>query len=675
MTNQLRNLEQELTPQTHALDYLINETEIRIAVKKLKNNKSSFSDKIKNEMIKSAVNELMPVYLKLFNTVLRSGIMPQTWCNGIITPIFKSGVKSDPSNYRGICISSCLGKLFCSILNQRLLDHVKSLDILHKSQIGFLANNRTADHVLTLRTLIDKYVHGHQTKVYACFVDFRKAFDSVWLDGLLFKLLQYNVGGKFFSLIKSLYANSTCSVRLGSKKTRSFQYARGVRQGCILSPLLFNLYLNDLAFSFNNILSDPFVLPNGMKVNSLLYADDLIILSRSKVGLQNCLNTLSSYCNSRMLKINPKKTKIIIFQKCKRKCDSSFYICNEKIDIVQNYTYLGTCISSTGNFTLSLDHLRQKALHALFSLRRNIDFKTLKPSLACKIFDSMISPILTYNSEVWDTFVKSDFKSWDNSPIEKAHLQFCTRYLEVHNKASNMASRAELGKYPIIIDINKKILNYLIYLQDKDDNSIVKQSLQISIELYNSGQNSFYSNIMKMSEYFNLFDFNYNSLSDSKIKQLVDLMRKKYVSYWNQTLQHSRKLSFYHSIKKNYSLSAYLASTRKNPMRRTLVKLRIGCHNLRVETGRYDKIPLEERICPLCSGNKIEDETHLLLDCQRYSSMRDIFLSKIETKIDDIRKLSHENLISQLMNSNDYYVNLRLMMFTSSCFEMRNKLI
>ena len=151
--------------------------------------------------------------------------MPQTWCNGIITPIFKSGVKSDPSNYRGICISSCRGKLFCSILNQRLLDHVKSLDILHKSQIGFLANNRTADHALTLRTLIDKYVYGltHQAKVYACFVDFRKAFDSVWHDGLLFKLLQYNVGGKFFSLIKSLYANSTCSVRLGSKNTRSFQ--------------------------------------------------------------------------------------------------------------------------------------------------------------------------------------------------------------------------------------------------------------------------------------------------------------------------------------------------------------------------------------------------------------------------------------------------------------------
>ena len=111
-------------------------------------------------MIKFSLNELMPVYLKLFNAVLSSGTMPQTWCGGLITPIFKSGTRSDPSNFRGIGISSCLGKLFCSILNQRLLEHVQSLHILHKSQTGFLANNRTEHHVLTLRTLIDKYVNS-----------------------------------------------------------------------------------------------------------------------------------------------------------------------------------------------------------------------------------------------------------------------------------------------------------------------------------------------------------------------------------------------------------------------------------------------------------------------------------------------------------------------------------
>ena len=86
------------------------------------------------------------------------------------------------------------------------MKHVNSLNILRNSQIGFLPNKRTADHVLTLRTLIDKYAHCHQEKVYACFVDFRNAFDSVWHDGLLYKLLQINVGGNFYDLMKNLYA-------------------------------------------------------------------------------------------------------------------------------------------------------------------------------------------------------------------------------------------------------------------------------------------------------------------------------------------------------------------------------------------------------------------------------------------------------------------------------------
>ena len=106
--------------------------------------------------------------------------------------------ESDPSNYLGICVSSCLGKLFCSILNGRLLENDTSHNILHKSQIGFLPKHRTADHVFTLRTMIDKYVHNHNEKIYACFVDFRKAFDSVWHDGLLNKLLQLNVGRHAF---------------------------------------------------------------------------------------------------------------------------------------------------------------------------------------------------------------------------------------------------------------------------------------------------------------------------------------------------------------------------------------------------------------------------------------------------------------------------------------------
>ena len=158
-----------------------------------------------------------------------------------------------------------------------------------------------------------------------------------------------------YNLMKSLYCNSTCSIKIDENKTQPFSYSRGVRQGCILSPLLSSLYLNNVPYLFENMLSDPFFLPNGKNINSLLYAGDLVILSRLKAGLQNCLNALSLYCDKWKLKINSKKTKILIFQKRpKKSIDIKFNVGSESIEIVQDYTYLGKRLTSTGNFTLAL---------------------------------------------------------------------------------------------------------------------------------------------------------------------------------------------------------------------------------------------------------------------------------------------------------------------------------
>ena len=115
-------------------------------------------------MIKASCGFLLNAYKKLFNTILQSGIYPSNWCKGLVTPIFKSGDNTDPGNYRGICVSSYLGKFFSSIINQRLLEFLEEKKLLHPSQIGFLKDNRTADHIFTLRTLIEKYSHHHNQK-------------------------------------------------------------------------------------------------------------------------------------------------------------------------------------------------------------------------------------------------------------------------------------------------------------------------------------------------------------------------------------------------------------------------------------------------------------------------------------------------------------------------------
>ena len=256
-------------------------------------------------------------------------------------------------------------------------------------------------------------------------MDFKKAFDSVWYDGLFYRLLDYGIGGNIYKLIRSLYSKSSCAVRLNRSKTDSFSYGRGVRQGCILSPLLFYLFMNELPSSFDYTKTDPIPLPNNTELNTLSYPDDLVLISRCRYGLENCLKTLESFTAKWLIDVNMKKTKIIVFQKSGRRPKNLFFsFKRNEIEIVQEYTYLGIEITASGSFTVAQNLLAEKAINALFKIRKQINFSTLPFSSAQKIFETAIEPILTYGSEVWGVFLKLDFEKWDETSTEKAHLRF-----------------------------------------------------------------------------------------------------------------------------------------------------------------------------------------------------------------------------------------------------------
>ena len=179
--------------------------------------------------------------LKLFNLVLYSGCFPSIWNQGIITPIHKSGNKLDPNNYGVICVNSNLGKVCNSILNGRIVTFLSKHNTLCRNQIGFLPGHRTTDHIYTLHTLINKHVKN--LKILACFVDFKKAFDSLAYR-IILQTYRERCRGKVLDVIKSMYSNNKCSVKIGRQL---FAQKRGVRQG--LSPTLFNIYINECSWS------------------------------------------------------------------------------------------------------------------------------------------------------------------------------------------------------------------------------------------------------------------------------------------------------------------------------------------------------------------------------------------------------------------------------------------
>ena len=275
----------------------------------------------------------------------------------------------DPGNYRGICVANAMLKLLCIILNNRLTNYSIDKNIVHPNQIGFQRNCRTTDHIFTLKTLINKHVQDRsKQKVHAAFIDFAKAFDTVWYQGLFYKLQNKGINGNFLQLIQSIYNSTECAVKVGSKHTQFFKCFRGVRQGCPLSPTLFNIYINDLIDELaDNINPTPLTLQDK-KISCLMYADDIIILSSSHKGLQDCLDTLATICNNWKLSINKSKSKCITFYKRKCKYNRNFFIDDTPSENVTEYTYLGLTIDAKCSFKETLEMLSCKAHRAIYAL-------------------------------------------------------------------------------------------------------------------------------------------------------------------------------------------------------------------------------------------------------------------------------------------------------------------
>ena len=184
-------------------------------------------------------------------------------------------------------------------------------------------------------------MNKRKTELYAAFIDFQKAYDKVPRDILLNKLYSVGIKGNVFDVVKNIYQNEKTSIRIGNKRTDFFDVNIGVKQGCILSPTLFNIFLSDLPHTFNQEKSKPAKLGN-LKIGSLFWADDIVILSETKTGLQNSLDELEQYCSKNEMKVNVEKTKCMIFNKGGRTIKSiKFFYEKKEIETVSCFSYLG----------------------------------------------------------------------------------------------------------------------------------------------------------------------------------------------------------------------------------------------------------------------------------------------------------------------------------------------
>ena len=236
------NEQLEINVNIHAnapLNKEVTEAEVLKCISKLKNNKASGVDNIINEYIKSTKEIICPLYVKLFNKVMDTGDIPDDWLTGIIVPIFKNvGEVTDVNNYRGITLLSCMGKLFTTLLNERLADFCEENEIIKEIQAGFRQGYSTVDHVFVIKSLIDLFLHRRK-KLFCLYIDYRKAFDLVWRDGLWYKLLKEGVDGKIMRVIKNMYNNIKSCVLCNQEYSDYFVSYSGVRRRKFITNAIF----------------------------------------------------------------------------------------------------------------------------------------------------------------------------------------------------------------------------------------------------------------------------------------------------------------------------------------------------------------------------------------------------------------------------------------------------
>ncbi len=434
------------------LDSIISEEEINAALTKLKTGKSPGLDGVPIEIFKTLEKELMPMLTKLFNYIVEMGKFPENWASGCINPVPKNSSPETADQFRRISVLPAINKIFDTIINTRFKFIEAAFNLKDPFNGGFETNSMTSDNIFILNGLIEKSKCQNKP-LFVCFIDFKRAFDVLNRVFMFVKLIKQGYSCKMLDVIINMYSKTTSVIKWHGFLSDTFKDTMGVNQGGVTSPFLFKSFLKDLASDLDPEL--------GIKVYNnflayVLWADDLFLVSDSAEKLQHQLDNLSLYCSKWQLVVNTMKTKILTFGRVSpRDKNYIFTFKNESIEIVKDYSYLGTPIFSGSNhFKKVVEHISQKCVRACYQIRQYCEpFGQVTPPLGMHFYESLLLPHIDYASEIW--YSESSCRA-----LEKFSLRYFKRLLHVRPNTPTLAVYGELGAYPVQVRLKCNVLKY-----------------------------------------------------------------------------------------------------------------------------------------------------------------------------------------------------------------------
>ena len=619
---------------------------------RMKHNKAPGPDGIPAECYRGPLEgSLATAIAAVFNAILSSGRYPDAWRTALLVPLLKNWRLDpmQPTHYRPISLQVTLAKIFAAVLERRLADFLETVKGICPSQFGFIRGRQGADAVFILSTLIQK-AKADRKDLYVAFIDFSKAYDSVDRASMQAKLLLEGVRGRVYTVLQSMYEHMRSVVSQGGSVSRSFEHSIGLRQGCVLSPLLFALFIADLPV---------FLARNGCEgiklqdqnLNSLWYADDGALLAASPPSLQQTLDSLAQYCDRWRLRVNTAKTKVMACRFSPNTASlpaPSFHYKGAALEVVETFCYLGVPVSNDGSHRAAMEHRVEMARRALGLWSRRCSSFMLRPDTASHLFKVCVLPVLEYGLPIWGV---GDWTCKEWNEVEGFVAKTARWILRVPSNSPMDAVYGDLGWRPVWVRALILASNYWTRVADLPSAALPRKALAVQRQLLAGNHSCWLSNIRRQmirvpqaAGFWNDWwargeepDFRAVTtkvVGDKTVhvpwaEDLREAFTAAADEQWRLRVQATasvraaggNKLRTYARFKAAIGQEAYLSANMKTSTRQLLCRFRIGVAPLQIELGRRHPAGPGSRACLVCGAEK-EDEEHFLMACPLYDELR-----------------------------------------------------
>ena len=368
--------------------------EVEAAIRDLKKDKSAGVDNIPGELIQAGGEEMVSILHKICNKIWKTGVWPKEWTQSLVITLPKKGNLQLCQNYRTISLICHPSKVMLRIILNRLRPQAEK--IIAEEQAGFRAGRSTTEQIFNLRIICEKY-QDHQKDLFHIFIDFKKAFDRVWHEALWATMALYNINANLINTIKNLYSKASSAVYMNNNIGEWFRTTVGVRQGCLLSPTLFNIFLERIMTEAmeNHIGS---VSVGGRNINDLRFADDIDGLAGEEDEFRNLVKCFDEKSRAAGMEISAEKTKVMTNKS--EGLSSEIMVNGSKLEVVKSFKYLGATVSDEGSKKEVVCRIAQAtaAMTKLSTIWKDKDL-TLKTKI--RLMRSLVTSIFLYACESW----------------------------------------------------------------------------------------------------------------------------------------------------------------------------------------------------------------------------------------------------------------------------------